>query len=119
MAKNYSTFTKKSKGDKAVDDAKKFVKRVGKERAEAKALEVKEEKKEFAPVHDQNYYQGKYVGKVVVAEGKSTFKDSFILESNAELNEVGTGRRITIKKGQLMLRFNNSIFGTMDGRRFY
>lgn len=119
MAKNFPTFTKKSKGDKAVDEAKKYVKRIGKDRAEAKALEVKEEKKSLEPVHDQAYYRDKFVGKVVTKKGSNNFESAFLLESTTELNEVGTGRLTTVKKGQLMLRFSDCTWGTMDGRRFY
>lgn len=120
MAKKITTFgKKKSKGDEAVESARNYVKRVGKERAEAKAVEVKTEKKtERKPTNTADYYRGKYSEKLIpVADRGSEVRTSFILEANVLYTESRTGKKGTWKKGQLILSFDDSSYGTMDGRR--
>lgn len=119
MAKKIVTFgKKKSKGDEAVESARNYVKRVGKERAEAKA-EVKAEKKaEHKPTNTADYYRGKYSEKLIpVADRESEVRSSFILQSNVLYTQSKTGKKGTCKKGQLILSFDDSSYGTMDGRR--
>lgn len=62
--------------------------------------------------------QGQVRKSCVIQEKEARPIRTYISQQNWEVENVYTGKRMMIRKGQLILLLDYQYFGTMDGRRF-